>query len=55
MTSLWCHVIRALIRPGRFDTQVNIPMPDIKARYNILKVHSKKVKLSHGTVKLVTL
>jgi len=36
----------ALTRPGRFDRQVYVPLPDIKGRYEILKVHSKKVKLS---------
>ena len=39
---------RALIRPGRFDTHVQIPMPDVRARYNILKVHAKKIKLAPG-------
>ncbi len=36
----------ALTRPGRFDRQVYVPLPDIKGRYEILKVHSKKVKLA---------
>lgn len=36
----------ALIRPGRFDRQVVVPLPDLKGRLEILKVHSKKVKLS---------
>ena len=35
----------ALIRPGRFDRQVVVPLPDVKGRLEILKVHSKKVKL----------
>jgi len=35
----------ALTRPGRFDRQVYVPLPDIKGRYEILKVHSRKVKL----------
>jgi len=35
----------ALTRPGRFDRQVFIPLPDLKGRVDILKVHSKKVKL----------
>lgn len=35
----------ALTRPGRFDRQVYVPLPDIKGRYEILKVHAKKVKL----------
>jgi cell division protease FtsH len=35
----------ALIRPGRFDRQVYVPLPDIKGRLEILKVHAKKIKL----------
>ncbi|GMU38529.1 MAG: ATP-dependent zinc metalloprotease FtsH [Phycisphaerae bacterium] len=35
----------ALIRPGRFDRQVYVPLPDVKGRYEILKVHTRKVKL----------
>ncbi len=36
---------RALLRPGRFDRQVAIPLPDIKGRLAILKVHAKKIKM----------
>ena len=36
----------ALIRPGRFDRQVTVPLPDVKGRLEILKVHAKKVKMS---------
>jgi cell division protease FtsH len=36
----------ALTRPGRFDRQIYVPLPDIKGRVEILKVHAKKVKLS---------
>ena len=36
----------ALTRPGRFDRQVVVPLPDIKGRLEILKVHAKKVKMS---------
>jgi cell division protease FtsH len=35
----------ALLRPGRFDRQVMVPIPDVKGREEILKVHSKKVPL----------
>ncbi len=37
----------ALIRPGRFDRQVNVPAPDMKGREEILKVHAKKVKIEN--------
>lgn len=36
----------ALLRPGRFDRRINVPVPDIKGRYEILKVHAKKIKMS---------
>jgi len=39
----------ALTRPGRFDRQIFIPLPDIKGRLEILKVHAKKVKLAPDT------
>jgi cell division protease FtsH len=35
----------ALIRPGRFDRQITVPLPDVKGRLEILKVHAKKIKL----------
>jgi len=35
----------ALLRPGRFDRQILVDRPDIKGREEILKVHTKKVKL----------
>ena len=35
----------ALTRPGRFDRQVVVPLPDLKGRFEILKVHAKKIKL----------
>ncbi|GMU80693.1 MAG: ATP-dependent zinc metalloprotease FtsH [Planctomycetota bacterium] len=35
----------ALIRPGRFDRQVYVPLPDVKGRYEILKVHAAKVRI----------
>ena len=38
----------ALLRPGRFDRQVYVGLPDIKGREEILKVHAKKVKIAPG-------
>ena len=35
----------ALTRPGRFDRQIFVPLPDIKGRVEILKVHAKNVKM----------
>ena len=35
----------ALLRPGRFDRQVEVPNPDILGREKILEVHAKKVKV----------
>lgn len=36
----------ALLRPGRFDRQVVVGLPDINGREGILKVHSKEIKLA---------
>ena len=35
----------ALIRPGRFDRQIHVSLPDLAGRVEILKVHSRKVKM----------
>ncbi len=35
----------ALLRPGRFDRQVTVNLPDVKGREQILKVHAKRVKI----------
>ncbi|MBO4527503.1 MAG: ATP-dependent zinc metalloprotease FtsH, partial [Victivallales bacterium] len=39
----------ALLRPGRFDRQITIDLPDLKGRLDILKIHAKKVKLAPDT------
>ncbi|MEK7706542.1 MAG: ATP-dependent zinc metalloprotease FtsH, partial [Verrucomicrobiota bacterium] len=36
----------ALLRPGRFDRQVTVNLPDVRGREGILKVHAKNVKLA---------
>ncbi|MDR0785146.1 MAG: ATP-dependent zinc metalloprotease FtsH [Treponema sp.] len=37
----------ALLRPGRFDRQVVVAMPDVKEREEILKIHAKKIPLAN--------
>jgi len=44
----------ALVRPGRFDRQVIVPVPDVRGREKILKVHSKETPLD-GDVDLKVL
>jgi cell division protease FtsH len=39
----------ALLRPGRFDRQVTVSLPDVNGREEILRVHVKKIKLAPGT------
>ncbi|MSU05333.1 ATP-dependent zinc metalloprotease FtsH [Spirochaetales bacterium NM-380-WT-3C1] len=41
----------ALLRPGRFDRQVVVDLPDVQERLDILRIHSKKVK-SEGDIDL---
>jgi cell division protease FtsH len=36
---------KALTRPGRFDRQVYIPLPDVKGRTEILKIHARKIRM----------
>jgi len=38
----------ALLRSGRFDRHIMVPVPDIKGREEILRVHSKNIKLSES-------
>ncbi len=38
----------ALLRPGRFDRQVVVPLPDIRGREQILKVHMRKIPLDRN-------
>jgi cell division protease FtsH len=44
----------ALLRPGRFDRQVTVALPDVKGREEILKVHAKKVKMADNVDLAVT-
>jgi len=44
-TNRWDILDHALTRPGRFDRQIFVPLPDLRGRADILKVHAKKVKL----------
>ncbi len=45
---------KALLRPGRFDRRVVISLPDIKGRFDILKVHARKIKMD-PTVDLMSI
>ena len=40
----------ALLRPGRFDRQIVVPVPDVKGRIEILKVHSKSIPLAEDVL-----
>ena len=44
----------ALLRPGRFDRLIQIPLPDRKARLEILKIHSKKMHLSDVNLEIIS-
>ncbi len=43
----------ALLRPGRFDRQVVVGLPDVRGREQILKVHMRKVPLADDVVPMV--
>jgi cell division protease FtsH len=38
----------ALLRPGRFDRTVTVPLPDVRGRERILAIHAQKVRLAEG-------
>ncbi len=44
----------ALLRPGRFDRQIVVELPDVRAREQILKVHARKIQIA-GDVDLATI
>ena len=39
----------ALLRPGRFDRQIMIDLPDLNGRTEVLRVHAKKIKIGQGS------
>jgi len=39
---------KALLRPGRFDRRIILHLPDIKGRYEILKLHARKIKMDES-------
>ncbi len=43
----------ALLRPGRFDRQVVVPLPDVRGRSHILKVHMRKVPAAENVDPMV--
>jgi len=43
----------ALLRPGRFDRQVVVDIPDLNGRHDILKIHTKKIKINSKSVNLL--
>jgi len=45
---------KALLRPGRFDRRIILDLPDIRGRFEILKVHAKKIKMD-ATVDLMAI
>ena len=43
----------ALLRPGRFDRQVIVDIPDLNGRHDILKIHTKTIKINSKSVNLL--
>lgn len=47
-------VFRALVRPGRFDRVIAVPLPDVRGRTQILQHHMKEVVTATGQNDCVT-
>ncbi|MCL2404827.1 MAG: ATP-dependent zinc metalloprotease FtsH [Defluviitaleaceae bacterium] len=46
---------KALLRPGRFDRRINVELPDLKGREEILKLHAKKVKMGNVDLRKIAM
>lgn len=42
------YFLRALVRPGRFDRHIAVPLPDVRGRVQIIQHHMKGIKISPG-------